>query len=191
MSRELSNSVEAQSETWRQIVCALLRSVVISILPFLFVLPLYPQEKRAAAKEENLYSKALFASIVEMEKSHGQMDDTFSGTRFRTDYHHMMVEKDPGITDDLPEQFGEYRVEYLDTQNQIARSKELRKPYSVLKIQPMKSEGARLKIQVTVYWVEYKKSKLNLAVSDWSDVEFRFNCETQSFAISNVKLGGI
>jgi hypothetical protein len=55
----------------------------------------------------------------------------------------------------------------------------------------MKSQGAALTIQVTVYWVEYKKSRLNFALSDWSDVEFRFNCETQSFIISNVKLGGI
>jgi hypothetical protein len=172
-------------------VCPFLRSVVLGILPFLLVLPLFPQEKAAAAKEENLYSKALFASIAEMEKSYGHTDDSVSGTRIRTDYHHMFVEKDVGITNDLPEQFGEYRVEYLDTENQIAKCKELRKPFPILKIQPMKSEGARLKIQVTVYWAEYKKSKLNFGLSDWSDVEFRFNCETQSFVISNVKLGGI
>jgi DNA-binding transcriptional ArsR family regulator len=172
-------------------VCALLRSVVLSILPFLAVLPLHSQEKGPAAKEENLYSKALFASIAEMEKSYGHMDDSVSGTRIRTDYHHILVEKDLGITDDLPEQFGEYRVEYLDTQNQIARYKGLRKPFSILKVQPMRSAGARLKIQVTVYWVEYKKSKLDLALSDWSDVEFRFNCETENFVISNIKLGGI
>jgi hypothetical protein len=189
MSRKLSNIVEASSETWRQPVYVLLRSVVLSILPFLFVLPVYTQEKGAPAKEENLYSKALFASIIEMEKSFGHSDDSYLG--IRTDYHHMLVKKDTGITDDLPEQFGEYRVEYLDTQNLIARCKELRKPFSILKIQPMKSEGARLRIQVTVYWAEYKKSRLNLALSDWSDVEFRYDCETQSFVISNVKLGGI
>jgi hypothetical protein len=172
-------------------VCALLRSVALSILPFLAVVPLYPQQKGPAAKKENPYSKALFASIAEMEKSYGHMDESVSGTRIRTDYHHMLVEKDPGITDDLPAQFGEYRVEYLDTENQIARYKVLRKPFSILKVQPMKSEGARLKIQVTVYWVEYKKSKVDLALSDWSDVEFRFNCETERFVISNIKLGGI
>jgi len=172
-------------------VHTLLRSVVLSIFPFLFVISVYPQEKGAAAKVENLYSKALFASIVEMEKSYSRSDDSVLGTRIRTDYHHMRIEKDLGITDDLPEQFGEYRVEYLDTQNQIARCKELRKPFSILKIQPMKSEGERLKIQVTVYWVEYKKSRLYLGLSDWSDVEFRYDCETQSFVISNIKLGGI
>jgi hypothetical protein len=187
--RELSNSVQAWPETWRQTVYTFLRLVVLGILPFLFVLPVYPQEKGAAAKEENLYSKALFASIIEMEKSNGHIDDSYLG--IRTDYHHMLVEKDLGITDDLPEQLGEYRVEYLDTQNQIARCKKLRKPFSMLKIQPMKSEGARLKIQVTVYWVKYKKSRLYFGLSDWSDVEFRYDCETQSFVISNIKLGGI
>jgi hypothetical protein len=173
-------------------VYPLLRSVVLSILPCLFVLPVYPQQQKgAAAKEENLYSKALFASIVEMEKSYGHVDDSDLGTRIRTDYHHMLVERDLGITDDLPEQFSEYRVEYLDTQNQIARCKELRKPFAILKIQPVKSQGSRLKIQVTVYWVEYKKSRLYLGLSDWGDVEFRFDCETQSFVISDIKLGGI
>jgi hypothetical protein len=165
--------------------------VLLGILLLLFFFPLYPQEKGAAAEEENLYSKALAASIAEMEKSFGHTDDSVAGNRIRTDYHHMFVEKDLEITNDLAEQFGEYRVEYLDAQNQIARCKEFRKPFSILKIRPMKSEGARLKIQVTVYWVEYKKSKLNFALSDWSEVEFRFNCEAQSFVISNIKLGGI
>jgi hypothetical protein len=155
MTRELSNILEAQSEiTWRQTVHGLLRSVAFSIL---FVLPVYPQDKGAHAKEENLYSKALFASIIEMEKFFGHIDDRHLG--IRTNYHHTLVEKDPGITNDIPEQFGEYRVEYFDTQNQIARCKELRKPFSILKIQPIKSEGARLKIQGTVYWVEHKKSE--------------------------------
>jgi hypothetical protein len=170
-------------------VSGLLRSITLSIIPFLFVVPAYPQDKRAPAKEENLYSKALFASIAEMEKSYGNTDDSYLG--IRTNYHHMFVEKDLGITNDLQEQFGEYCVEYLDTQNQIARSKALRKPFSILKIWPIKSEGASLKIQVTFYWIKYKKSNLTFALSDWSDVEFRYNCETQSFVISNVKLGGI
>jgi hypothetical protein len=170
-------------------VRGLLRSAVLSIIPFLFVLPAYPQDRGAPAKEDNLYSKALFASIIEMEKSFGHIDESYLGVS--PDYHHMLVEKDPGITNDLPEHFGEYRVEYLDRQNQIAKCMKLRKSFSILKIQPMKSEGATLKIQVTVYWVEYKKSRLSFALSDWSDVEFRYDCETQSFVISDVKLGGI
>jgi hypothetical protein len=124
-----------------------------------------------------------------MQKSFGHIDDGYLGTR--SNYYHMLVETDPGITHDLPEQSGEYRVEYSDTQNQIATCKELRKPFSILNMQPMKSEGARLRIPITVYRVEYKKSKLDFALSDWSDVEFRFDCETESFVISSVRLGGI
>lgn len=168
-----------------------LRLVMLSILLILFVLPLLSQDKGAATTEENLYFRALFASVAQMEKSYGHMDDSIAGTRLSTDYHHMLVESDPAITSELPEQFGDYHVEFLDTQNQIAKCKRLRKPFAILKIQPMKSEGPRLKIQVTIYWVEYKKSKLVYALSDWSDVEFSFKCETQRFVISNVKLGGI
>ncbi len=118
--RGLSNSVKHSQKHGDKPVRPLLRSILLGILLFPFLLPLYPQEKGTAAKEENLYSKALFASIAEMEKSYSHMDDSDSGTRIRTDYHHMFVEQDLGLTNDLAEQFGEYRVEYLDTQNQIA-----------------------------------------------------------------------
>jgi hypothetical protein len=29
------------------------------------------------------------------------------------------------------------------------------------------------------------------ALSDWGDVEFRFDCETQEWIVADVKLGGI
>jgi len=67
----------------------------------------------------------------------------------------------------------------------------LRKPFAILKIWPMKSQGSRLKIQVTVYWVEYRNSRLYFGLSDWADVEFRLDGETQRFVISDIKLGGI
>jgi hypothetical protein len=41
----------------------------------------------------------------------------------------MLVEKQPGVTDDLPEQFGEYHVEYPDTPEETARCKVLRKDF--------------------------------------------------------------
>ena len=86
----------------------------------------------------------------------------------------MQVEKDRGITDDLPDQLGDYHVEYMDTRQLIARCKKLRKEFSVLKIQPAKTKGAPLK--VLVYWVSHKKDKLNLGLSDWSEVGIRYDC---------------
>jgi hypothetical protein len=43
-----------------------------------------------------------------MEKSYGHMDDSEGGSRIRTDYRHMLVEKDPEITDGLPSQQGDF-----------------------------------------------------------------------------------
>jgi hypothetical protein len=148
-----------------------------------------PQESLAPQKEENLYFKALSASILEMEKSWGHQDDSYLGAR--TDYHHMLVDQDPAITDDLPKQFGAYRVEYLQRQDVIAKSKQLRKPFAILKIFPMKNEGPTLKITINAYWANYKNGRLELALSDWSEVELNYSCEKQSFVISKVKLGGI
>jgi hypothetical protein len=59
-----------------------------------------------SVEAENLYAVALFVSLAEMEKSWGEIDDSDGGSRVRTDYHRMPVEKDPEITDHLPAQFG-------------------------------------------------------------------------------------
>ncbi len=170
---------------------AISRSVAFSLLLLLCALSASPQTGEAPAKDDNLYSMALLASMTEMEKSWGHIDDSNGGSGIRTDYHHMLVEKDPEITDNLPSEFGDYRVEYLDRQAQIDRYKKLRKQFSILRIHPMKNEGSRLKISVTVSYLEYKNGRLMFALSDWSNVEFRYDCGKQNFVIAEVKLGGI
>lgn len=142
-------------------------------------------------KEENPYFKALFASVVAMDKAYAQIDDTRGASRVRTDYHHMLVERDAPITDFLPEQFGEYRVEYLDTRQLTARFRKLRREFSVLKIEPVKIAEPSPTVLVSLYWVSYKKRKLNLGLSDWSEVQLLYDCEKQVYIVSNVKLGGI
>jgi hypothetical protein len=126
-----------------------------------------------------------------MEKSYGHMDDSNGGSRIRTDYRHVLVEKDPEITEGLPSQQGDYRVEYLDGQEQMDRYKKLRKEFAILRIRPMQSDGSVLEIEVSVSYLTYEKHKFLHAVSDWSDVEFRYDCENQKFVVSSVKLGGI
>jgi hypothetical protein len=135
------------------------------------------------------YSKALFASIGEMDKAYASIDDSMGGRRVRTDYHHLLVEADPqGMTEGLPEQVGEYHVEYLDTYHLIARFQKLKKEFPVLKIQPVKNTS---NILISVYWVSYKKGKLNLGLSDWSEVRLLYDCEKQTFTVSEVRLGGL
>ena len=149
------------------------------------------QEGAMSAKRDNLYSLALFASLSEMEKSWGHLDDSDNGSNIRTDYRHMLAEKDPEITDGLPSQLGEFRVEFLDDQQQIDRYHQLRKGYSILRIRPIQNDGSTLRVEVSVSYVRFEKSKFIHGVSDWSDVEFRYDCEQQKYVITSVKLGGI
>ena len=143
------------------------------------------------AGENNLYYRALFASLDKMAKSRGNGDDSVRGSRVRTDYHNMIVEKNRDITEGLPSQLGKYRVEYLDSQGLVGRYRKLRKPFAILVTRPLQNDGERLKITFTVYWFSYGKGSLNYGVSDWSNVYFRFDCEKREYLIDEVKLGGI
>lgn len=172
-------------------MCAITRSVVISLMPLLWAALAFAQVSGPSVKQDNLYSMALVASITEMEKAWGYIDDGDHGSRIRTDYRRMLVRKNPEITDDLPPEFGDYRVQYLDDQALTKRYKAMRKEFSVLEIHPVHSEGPQLKIQVSVSWVKYQNRSLVLAISDWSDVEFQYDCEKRAYTISAVKLGGI
>jgi hypothetical protein len=141
------------------------------------------QEGGSQSKPDNLYSVALFASIAEMDKSWSRFS--------RNDYHNMVVEKDPGITPELPSQVGEYRVEYLDVRGLIDRCKKARKEVPLLKIWPIQVSGAELKITINLDYLTYRKRRVFYAVSDWSEVTFRFDSQRQEFVLSGVKLGGI
>jgi len=148
-------------------------------------------ENRPAGGENNLYFLALKTSILQMEKEWGHIDDSVRGEDIRTDYRHMIVEKDSLLTDGLPAQFDNHSVEYLDHEGLVERYRRLGKSYLTLVIRPIQNEGPKLKVAVVGYWVSYKKHRLALGLSDWSDVEFRYDCDQQQFVVSSVKLGGI
>jgi hypothetical protein len=143
-----------------------------------------PQTAQPSPTKDNLYAIALFASLAEMQKDYGHMRDAI-------DYRHAFVEKNPELIDGLSTEQGDYRVEYLDREGQIGKYKELQKEFPIFEIQPAKIAGAKLTITVSVSYVSVKKGRLMLAVSDWSDVEFRYDCEQQKYVVSSVKLGGI
>lgn len=151
----------------------------------------FGQDQPHPGKENSLYAKALFASVAEMDKQWTRYSRGDENTA-NTDYHHMPVQTDPlEITDGLPTESGEYRVEYLDPKAQRERFQKLRKRYAILKIDPVQNEGSQLKVVVSVSYVSRRKKAFVYEFSDWSDVKFRFDCEKQEFVISSVDLGGI
>ena len=141
--------------------------------------------------EYNLYYRALLASLDKMAKTWGNGDDSVRGSRIPTDYHNMIVEKNREITEGLPSQLGEYRVEYLDSQGLIDRYRKLRKPFAILVSHPLKNDDSRLEVSFTVHWFSYGKGQSLYAFSDWSNVYFRYDCEKREYVIDEVNLGGI
>ena len=158
--------------------------------PLLFARGILGQEGGTATNQDDLYSRALLASLDQMHKEWGHIHDTSEDT-VRTDYNHMIVKANPEITGHLPTQFGEHHVEYLDAGAQIQRYRKLKKQFPILEIHPIHGEGAQLTINVSLSYVSYKKGHLFYGLSDWSDVEFHFDCDKHRFTVSSVKLGGI
>jgi hypothetical protein len=168
-----------------------MKTVLLAAFVALIAVSVSAQSEPPKNVENSLYSLALKTSILQMEKDWGHIDDSLRGEQIRTDYRHMIVEKDPLITDGLPAEFDNHSVEYLDHEGLVARYGKLGKEYAVLVIRPIQNEGPTLKVAVVVHWVSYKKHRLMLGLSDWSNVEFRYDCDQQQFVVSSVKLGGI
>jgi hypothetical protein len=152
---------------------------------------LLAQEKGTSGEENNPYRMALSATVKEMAKSYGNIDDSDLNTRIRTDYRHVIVEKTDEITDGLPTRIGEHEIEYLDYQGLDNRYQTLKKAFAVLRIHPISIKDGRLKVYIGVSWFSSSKHNRVFAFSDWSDVEIRYDCETQKWIVADVKLGGI
>jgi hypothetical protein len=169
----------------------IIKRLILCVFLILLSSSAFSQEKSKPTVEDNLYYRALFASVDKMNKDWGNINASVEGRQIRTDYHNMIVLKNRDITEGLPSQYGEYRVEYLDEQGLIDKYKKLRKEFAILVAYPMVNDKERLEITFNVYWISYGKHNLSFALSDWSKVYFRYDCEKREYVIDEVKLGGI
>lgn len=163
-----------------------------TVLFFIAMLRVGPALSRETSpSKDTLYSMALVAGVAEMQKQWGYIDDGDQGSRIRTDYHRLIVRKNPEITDDLPSESDEFHFEYLDDASLLGRYNKVKKGFSILEVHPIHDRGPTLKIHISQSWVESHRGHLWIGISDWANVEFRFDCQQQTYVISDVKLGGI
>lgn len=158
-----------------------------AVLAALFVSVDSAAPQQTEQPSTNLYSMALFASLAEMQKQWGHFKDNTQ----QADFHNMAVEADADITTGLPGDQNDFHVAYLDTKGQIDRYKKLRKPFALMKIHPIKVEGSKLTIMISVSYFEYRHRRAMYGFSDWSEVAFEFDCSKNNYAIASIKLGGI
>jgi len=171
------------------------RLIFSGLCCLLCLVPLKGQDKSKPVSQGTLYKRALSTGVEAMAQSWGDIDDTccissLRSTRIRTDYRHLIVEKDD-VSDGLPTRFGDHEIEYLDVKGLSDRYRRLRKQFSILRIHPMREIEGNLRVVIGVYWFEIKRQRVSYAFSDWSEVSFRYDCEKREWVIADVKLGGI
>jgi hypothetical protein len=167
------------------------RVLVLAIVSFVIYAHTATSQTASLPTKDDLYYLALQASILQMEREWGHLGHSALEEGIPIDYRRMLVRKDPIITDGLPTAFENHSIEYLDDQELIDRYRKLNNSFLVLKIAPIRNQGTVLKIVVSTYWFSYKKHRLQFGYSDWSDVEFRYDCKQDAFVITSVKLVGI
>ena len=149
-----------------------------------FLLAANALPQTSTTPDSNLYLKALSACVEKQGKDYGKLG-------LERDYINRIVEYNLFLTPKLPTQIGEYRIEYLNGDELIARYKRLRKSFPILSMRPMENEEGLLRIGLADYWFSYEKRSLNFSLEGGCNVYFRFDCEQKLHVIDRVDLWGV
>jgi hypothetical protein len=134
--------------------------------------------------ETTLYFRALQAGLEENAKA-------YSNLNIGRDLHTVIVERNIQINQDFPRQIQSFKIEYLDTQDLIAKYKKEKKEFRIIVMRPILNEGEKLSVGLTDYWFSFKKNSLTYSLEGGAKVVFRFDCEHREYVIDKVELWGV
>lgn len=140
----------------------------------------------AQKAERNLYAEALSACVNEEAVDYGK-----SGR----DYKHHLVLKHDGVTNDLPVQFGEIRVEYLTEDELAKRYKKNHQELQILTMNSMESDGTKITINTASRFfstkISSKQRKYFYALEGGCSTEFSYDPEQKQFILTKTELWGV
>jgi len=144
------------------------------------------QSKTASQTEDNLYAISLSACV---KKEFEEYADIASSGRT---FFNRIVEYDLLLTENLPTQFGDFKIEYLNAEGLSERYKKTRQRLSVFRIFPMRNDGAILKINVSHYYVSVPKRRNYIyELEGGCRTEFKYDSPEEKFVLSKVELWGV
>jgi hypothetical protein len=185
---KFSGVIRSNMRTMR-ILGAVIIVPCFSILLFSQVATQTPQPSKPA--EDNLYCRALLATMDARYKLDVEFNARAKEKRPAADFRRFILGKYDSITDELPTQYGEYQLEILDRAGLKARFQKLKSEFPILVVYPTSNEGTRLRVHFDLFYISFKHDVLNMGLSEWSNVFFRFDCEKKAYVIDEVQLGGI
>lgn len=143
------------------------------------------QNIAASQDEDNLYAVALSACVKKEFEEYGNIAS--SGRTF----FNRIVEYDLHLTEKLPTQFGDFKIEYLTGGELLERYKKTRQKLSVFKMFPMRNEGAILKINLSHYYASVSKKRFLYELEGGCQTEFKYDSPKEKFVLSKVELWGV
>ncbi len=164
------------------------------VFVLLFSVAIFAQDAK-----ESLYSRGLRACVEKEIQEYSKFSDR--------DLRNVIVLKNSQLTDKLPPQLGEIKIQYLDNSElaQIFKlrpknEKKLRDAIPVIEIYPLFDEGDKLFFAYANFWFRYaekggwfsrKRIIYGLSLEGGCRAEIRFDPAEKRFQIEQVKLWGI
>ena len=149
--------------------------IILSTACFLLLADyVFPQA--SSAPDRNFYLEALLACVENQDKEYGKLG-------LEGDYRNRIVEHNLFLTQKLPPQIGEYRIEYLNEVELVARYKRLHKPFPIISVRPMVNEEGMLRIGLADYWFSYEKRSLTYSLEGGCNVFFRYDCKRRCLCL--------
>lgn len=144
-------------------------------------------DTKAQAKNytDSLFSIAFQKFAIELDSFYLKYGNNSSS--FET----IFVEKNDYI-DHIPTKIGNRKVVFLTAKNSFKIYKKNKNSIRHLKVFPMKLAGDTIEITFTPYYGKYKNRRtLSLALSDWTKIYFKFDCNSRTWKYLKSENGGI
>jgi len=138
------------------------------------------------------YSETDSLYLIALERYVVQLDSFYKKYSGDPSIYDVIYLEHTELIDSIPKSINGSEIIVLYSENWKRIYKQNNNHLVHLKIYPIKIEKGKIKITFIPYIGKLEKGKhLTLGLSSWTDVYFKFNCESQTWKYEKTKNGGI
>jgi hypothetical protein len=144
------------------------------------ILIIWTSNSFAQEDSTSLYYQALWYYNISLDKSNSKETELF-------------IEKNDGITEKLPTIIGTRTITILTWNNQKEVYERNNNRINQIKIFPARIKGDLIEVVITPYHGNYlgKRKGLELSLSDWVIIQFKYDCDKKKYIYYATTEGGI
>ncbi len=148
--------------------------------PLIIILIIWTTSSYAQEDTTSLYYQAIWYYNINLDKSDSKETELF-------------IENNDGITEKLPKIIGNRTITIVTWNNLKEVYKRNNNRINQIKIFPARIKEDLIEVVVTPYHGKYlgKRKGLNLSLSDWVIIQFKYDCEKKKYFYYATTGGGI